>query len=152
MDWVVFLRLLHLLGAFLFVGVHGATAAVTFRLMRERNPVRVRAYLELSRTTRTAMYLSFLLLLGAGLALTYARGWEHTYWPWVSLALLLALFGAAIPLAVPYYRAVRLAAEADPPDLAKLGELLDKPRGLVLAMVETTGIVIIIYLMVYKPF
>ena len=35
---------------------------------------------------------------------------------------------------------------------ARLDALLSSPRGLILAWVETSGLVVIIYLMVFKPF
>jgi uncharacterized membrane protein len=145
-------RFLHLLGAFGFIAAHGATAAVTFKLRHERDPARVRSYLDLSRSTRGLMYGSFLLLLGAGVALGFEVGWWRTGWIWTSLVLLAILFGAAFPLALPYFRAIREVVEREPVDEKRLTELLASPRGLVLAWVETVGIVAIIYLMVFKPF
>jgi uncharacterized membrane protein len=145
-------RFLHLLGAFGFIAAHGATAAVTFKLRRERDPARIRSYLELSRSTRGLMYGSFLLLLAAGVALGFEVGWWRAGWIWVSLVLLAVLFGAAFPLALPYFRAIREVVEREPVDENRLAELLSSPRGLVLAWVETIGIVAILYLMVFKPF
>jgi len=145
-------RFLHLLGAFAFVAAHGATAAVTFKLRSERDPERVRSYLELSRSTRTLTYGSFLLLLAAGVALGFEVGWWGAGWIWVSIVLLAVLFGAAFPLALPYFRAIRQVVEREPVDTKRLAELLSSPRGLVLAWVETIGIVAILYLMVFKPF
>lgn len=145
-------RFLHLLGAFGFVAAHGATAAVTFKLRKERDPVRIRAYLDLSRSTRGLMYGSFALLLGAGIATAFRMGWWSSGWLWTAIVLLALLFGAAFPLAVPYFRSIRRAAERDPVDEKELATLLASSRGLVLAWVETVGILIILWLMVFKPF
>ncbi len=152
MNWYLLLRIIHLLAAFVFVGAHGATATVTIKLRRERERGRVLAFLELSRSTRGVMYGSFLVLVSAGLGLGFYAGWWRQAWMWTALGLLVVLFGAAFPLALPYFRAIRLAAEQEPPDQRRLEALLANPRGLVLAWVETIGIVVIIWLMVYKPF
>ncbi|MBK7583569.1 MAG: DUF2269 family protein [Myxococcales bacterium] len=145
-------RFLHLLGAFGFVASHGATAAVTFKLRKERDPARVRAYLDLSRSTRGVMHGSFLLLLLGGIGAGFHGKWWSSGWIWTSLVLLIVLFAAAFPLAVPYFKAIRKAAEADPPNQTELDSLLQSPRGLVLAWVESIGILIILGLMVFKPF
>jgi len=143
-------RFVHLLGAFGFIASHGATAAITFRLRKERDPVRVVAFLDLSRSTRGLMHGSFALLLLGGIGAGFHGKWWSSGWIWTALGLLLVLFGAAFPLAVPYFKAIRRAAEA--PDPEELARLLASRRGLVLAWVESLGILVILYLMVFKPF
>ncbi len=145
-------RFVHLLGAFGFVGAHGATAAITFKLRKETDPSRVRAYLDLSRSTRGVMHGSFTLLLLGGIGAGFHGKWWSSGWIWTSLVLFVVLFAAAFPIAVPYFKALRRAAESDPPDRAELTALLRSPRGLVLAWVETVGILVILYLMTFKPF
>ncbi len=152
MSWYLTWRFLHLLGAFGFVASHGATATVTFKLRAERDPVRIRTMLDLSRATRGLMYGSFSLLLGAGIALGFLGNRWHATWLWASIVLLFVLFVAAFPLAIPYFRAIRTAIERAPIDEARLRALLASPRGLILAWVETIGIVAIIWMMVFKPF
>jgi hypothetical protein len=152
MNWFLLLRLLHLLGAFGFVAAHGATAAVTFKLRSETDPVRVRAMLDLSRATRGVMYVSFLVLLGAGVALGFAGAWWWAGWIWTSLGIFAVLFLAAFPLAVPYFRALRRTLEPGAEQPEEMRRLLRSSRPLVLAWFETLGIVLIIVLMVYKPF
>ncbi len=50
----------------LFMLAHGASAAVVFRLRRERDPDTVRVLLDLSKMTMPAAYLALLLLIVAG--------------------------------------------------------------------------------------
>ncbi len=154
MSWYLFWKLLHLIGAFGFVAAHGATAAVAFRLRREREPVRVRALLELSRSTRSLMYWSLLVLVVAGVANGFYFHYWSQGWIWTSLVLLTALLGAAFPLAVPYYRRIRLAVDPERPVASpeELAVLLTSSRPIVIAWVETVGILVILWLMVYKPF
>jgi Predicted integral membrane protein (DUF2269) len=146
------LRFLHLVGAFGFVAAHGATAAVTFGIRREHDPTRIRAYLDLSRSTRGLGYGSLVLLLGAGIGMSSEAGWWSAGWVWTALGLLTVLFVAAFPLALPYFRAIRGALDAKPVDEKRLAELLASPRGLILAWVELIGILAILWLMVWKPF
>jgi len=146
------LRFLHVLGAFGFVAAHGATATVTFKIRSERDPVRIRTMLDLSRATRGLMYGSFLLLVGAGIATASIVGYWKSGWLWTSIGLLTVLFAAAFPLAVPYFGAIRREIEIVPHDAEKLAALLSSTRGLWLAWIETIGIVVILYLMMLKPF
>ena len=102
----------------------------------------MRAFLDLSRATRGFMHASFLLLIGAGIALGSLMSWWHAGWIWTSIALLAALFIAAFPLAVPYFRKIRRVVETEPVDTAELERLLTSKRGLVLAWIETLGILV----------
>ena len=144
---------LHVAGAFGFLAAHGVAIAVALRLRRERDPARCRAILDLSRATRPWMYVSLLVLLVAGVV----RGFQlHAWsqgWIWAALGLLIAMLVAAFPLAVPYYIRVRkaVAEGADtPPD--QLDALLRSSRPLVILWVETAGLLVILWLMVFKPF
>lgn len=152
MNWYLVLRFLHVLGAFGFVAAHGATATVTFKVRGERDPERIRTMLDLSRATRHLMYGSFLVLVSAGIAAASMAGWWKSGWIWVSIGLLTVLFGAAFPLAVPYFGAIRRAIDEKPHDPEKLAGLLSSTRGLWLAWIETIGIIAIVYLMIFKPF
>lgn len=154
MSGYLFWKLLHLIGAFGFVAAHGATAAVAFRLRRERERVRIRALLELSRSTRSLMYWSLLVLVVAGVANGFNLHVWGRGWIWTSLVLLTALLVAAFPLAVPYYKRIRLAVDPERPAASpeELAALLTSSRPIVIAWVETVGILVILWLMVYKPF
>ena len=155
MNWYLFWKLLHIAAGFGFVAAHGATAAVAFRLRREREPDRIRALLELSRSTRSLMYWSLLVLLVAGIANGFfVVRYSERGWLWSSLVLLAVLIAVAFPMAVPYYRRIRLAVDPDGPGTTavELAGLLTSPRPLVIAWVETAGILVILWLMTYKPF
>lgn len=155
MNWHLFWKLLHITGAFGFVAAHGATAAVAFRLRREREPVRIRALLELSRSTRSLMYWSLVVLLVAGIANGFfVVRYSERGWLWTSLALLAVLIAVAFPMAVPYYRRIRRAVDPDGPGatVEELAGLVTSSRPLEIAWVETVGILVILWLMIYKPF
>jgi uncharacterized membrane protein len=143
---------LHVLGAFGFVGAHGVAASVTFALRRERDPARVRSLLALSRATRPWMYLALAILIVFGIVAASDGGWWSATWLWVAIGLFVVLVLAAFPLAIPYFRRVRSAvAEDAATSPADLDALLRSPRPIVIAAVETAGLVAIIWLMVAKP-
>jgi uncharacterized membrane protein len=146
-------RFLHVLGALGFLAAHGATAAVAMSLRKERDPAKIRALLGLSRSTRPWMYVSLLLLIAAGVVAGFQGHWWDEGWIWTALILLIAMLVAAFPLAVPYYVRVRraVAEDADTPS-DELDTLLLSPRPIVIAVVETAGLVVIVWLMVLKPF
>jgi uncharacterized membrane protein len=146
-------RFLHVLGALGFLATHGAMAAVAMRLRKERDPAKIRALLGLSRSTRPWMYVSLLLLIAAGVVAGFQGHWWDEGWIWTALILLIAMLVAAFPLAVPYYVRVRraVAEDADTPS-DELDTLLLSPRPIVIAVVETAGLVVIVWLMVLKPF
>lgn len=146
-------KLVHVVGAFGFLAAHGATAAVALRLRRERDPVGIRSLLALSRSTRTSMYVSLLVLLGAGVVDGFIGDWWGQGWIWTALILLVLLLVAALPLAVPHYVRVRRAVADDAATTAEeLDALLRSPRPIVIAVVETAGLLVIVWLMVLKPF
>jgi uncharacterized membrane protein len=148
---------LHLVGVLGFVGAHGVSAAVGFRLRRERDPARIRALLDLSKAARPWGYVALLLLGIGGLTLAFAPGvvevsFVDDGWIWASIAVLLVLLIGAVPLAVPYYRRVRLAvAEGSTVAPEELDRLLGSARPLLIALVEGGGLLILVWLMVAKP-
>lgn len=155
MNWYLFWKLMHITGGFGFVAAHGATIAVAFRLRQERDPDRIRALLELSRSTRSSMYWSLVVLLVAGIANGFfVVQYSQRGWLWTALVLLAVLLVVAFPLAVPYYRRIRLAVDPHGPGVSaeKLAGLLTSSRPVLIALVETVGILVMLWLMVYKPF
>jgi len=146
-------KFLHVLGALGFLAAHGTTAAVALRLRRERDPARIRLLLGLSRSTRPWMSISLMLLIAAGLIAGFEGHLWDRGWIWASLILLVVLIVAAFPLAVPYYVRVRRAvAEGSDTPPGELASLLLSPRPIVIAVTETLGLIVIVWLMVLKPF
>jgi hypothetical protein len=100
------------------------------------------------------MYWSLLVPLVAGVVNGFfVFRYAERGWLWTSLVLLAVLIAAAFPLAV-HYRRIRLAIGPDGPGATaeQLAGLLTSSRPLVIAWVETVGILVILWLMIYKPF
>jgi hypothetical protein len=164
MSWLPWFLLLHLVGAFAFVLGHGASAMVAMRLRAERNPERVRALLDLSSSSISAMYVGLLLLLIGGIAAGFAAGSWGRLWIWTALVLLIAITGAMYPLGSLHYAKVRRAVGMrtfqdkkdaplpEPVSAAELDALLAGNQPILLAAIGGGGLLIIIFLMILKPF
>jgi hypothetical protein len=157
-PWIV---LVHIAGAFLFVLAHGVSAIVAFRLRAERDPVRMTALLELSTTSIGAMYVGLLTLLIAGIVAAVNRNWFSQGWPWAAIILLVAVSVAMYLLASRYYAGIREALglpsmnnkEPGPPRPANdIVAMLDTRRPEQIALVGFFGLLVILWLMILKPF
>ena len=158
--WVVYL---HILAAFMFILMHGASAMVGLRLRKERNLDRVRALLDLSTAYLGGTYGALLMLLGAGVVAGFLGKWWGQAWIWVSLGVLIALMAAMYALGTSFYTRVRKAAGTEymenykphppvAPAPAELEALLRSRRPEVLTAVGVVGLAVLLWLMVFKPF
>jgi hypothetical protein len=161
LPWIVFI---HIVGAFGFVLSHGVSAFVAFRVRAERDPARIGALLDLSSISLGAMYTSLLVLFVAGVLAAIVGGYFNRLWPWAAIVTLVVVSGAMYPLATEHYRRVRGAIglkrpgdkSADPPpipvDAAGLAAVLDNRRPEAIAAVGGIGLIVLLWLMVLKPF
>ena len=154
---------LHVLGAFAFVGAHGASMITAFQLRGERDRSRQAALLQASQIGIGTMYVGLLLLLVAGITAGFMGDHWGRGWIWASLGTLVVVMAVMYVLATPFYGRMRAAAgvggmgqSADrfkpPATEADLEALARSSRPWVLATVGGIGLVVIIWLMVAKPF
>lgn len=110
------------------------------------------------------MYVSVVLLLIAGIAAAFIAGLWGKGWIWAAIVLLVLLFAAMYARASTWFADVRRAAgqayyvigrgpqSAEPPDAAKLATLTASTRPMEIAAIGYGGLVLIVWLMVMKPF
>jgi len=156
-----YLVLVHVLGAFGFALAHGGSALTAFRIRAEREPQRIAALLDLSAWTLGLSYASLLVLLAAGIAAGVMGGWFGQAWIWTALGVLVAVTVAMLAYAAPYYQRVRQAIgqvgrargpAPAPVSAAELAALLDSRRPEGIAAIGSAGLLLILWLMVLKPF
>ena len=160
--WWVFL---HIVGGFGFFMAHGASAMAAIRLRQERDIQRVRALLDLSQASLGAMYVSLLLLLAGGIVAGFLGDWWGRGWIWTAIGVLLVLMGSMYGLASNYYNKVREAVgiqtyqqkkkgvEPGPPvGPEELAAILETPRPIVILAIGLVGLLVILWLMILKPF
>lgn len=163
-PWVV---LVHVSAVMLFFIAHGASAFVGLRLRSVREPDRVLALLDLSRwSLGPATGIALLVGLVAGIAAGFIGGWWGHLWIWLSLGTFLAVGGLMTPLAAMRLAAMRSAAgiriqppfgfskEAETPaaDPVELQRLLDAWNPWPVTILGFGGFIVILALMLLKPF
>jgi hypothetical protein len=155
-EWLVFA---HVVGVFGFLLAHGVSAAVVFRVRFERDTTALRALLNLSARSLMASYISLLVLLAGGLGAAFIGRWWSFGWPWAALGVLIVTWLLMLFVTGPSLHRVRLAvgitreglltAPAKPEDLsaavARVCPWLSVVTG-------GAGLLIILWLMMFKPF
>ncbi len=159
-----FIVFLHVVGVLLFVLAHGVSVAVLLKMRTERNPVALRALLDLSSRSLGAAGIGFLLWFVGGIVAGFSGDWwtSGTYWIWVSLVSAIVITGLMTPLGRFYFNRVRTAVGVDP----KTGEVdptvqvdgtaveaaITSGQPTFLAAMGIIGLVVLLWLMVAKPF
>jgi len=158
-DWIV---LLHVVGAFLFVLSHGVAAWMALTIRNERDRARIGALLSLSSLSMSGVYLGLLLLLIGGIWAGIVGGHFGRGWIWASIGLLVAVIVVMYAVATPYFVRLRGAVgaptrgvEADPALAVsdeELAAMTARAPAIPLTAVGFGGLLLILWLMVVKPF
>jgi uncharacterized membrane protein len=152
--WWVFA---HVVGAFLFVGAHGASAFVSFRVRRERDPKTVSALLQLSLASVKLAYVGLLVLIVAGVVAGFQISAWSQGWIWTAIAVLVVTTGFMYAVGTTYYQKVRTVTEAivngsEAVTPEQYAEVLSSRRPHLLAAVGLVALLVILWLMLLKPF
>ena len=158
-PWIV---LLHIVGAFIFVMAHGASMMIAIRLRTVTDRSQQAALLEVSGFSIGAMYIGLALLLIGGIWAGFAGDHWGRAWIWAALGVLVVVVAVMYSVATPFYGRMRAAAGVEggaTPDKFKppategdLAGLATSQRPFWLAAVGGIGLLVILWLMVIKPF
>jgi hypothetical protein len=155
---------LHVLGAFMFVAGHGVSMFVVFQARKERDRGRLGALLDLSGWSLAVAGIGLLVLLVSGIAAGIVLQSFGRWWIWVSLALLIIIGIVMTPVGGEFLRGLRVAIGQRPRNLkpddpdpvpvsdAELAALQATRRPEVLLWLGAGGFVVILYLMMFRPF
>lgn len=163
-SWIVFV---HVGSVLAFALAHGVSVAVLFGLRRPGSLERTQALLGLSDSSFNAVYATALLVLGSGVVLGIMGGLftNGRWWLWVSLGLFLGI--AFYMSFVRWLRMVdvRHAAGLQTQDDVKKGVpapaaqseaeiavVVAKVRPWLVATIGFGGLLVILALMMFKPF
>ncbi len=143
----IWLKFIHLLGLAAFLFAHGVSGGASLAL---RAPVSAdsRRLLRLSQRSAMIANPSLLVVIVTGIWMAFAGHWWGQGWLWAALAILLAVLGAMGFIARPYYLARDAAEQRD----EVLTDRLSRTRPLVAVWIGGFGLVLLIWLMVFKPF
>jgi hypothetical protein len=160
-PWLIYI---HIAAAFAFVLAHGVSVWVAFALRADPEPGRVRMLLDLSGSSITAVYISLLVILVAGIVAALQAEQFSRGWTWAALVVVVIVIGAMYGLGSMYYARVRNAVgqrsyrdKADAPDPTplpsdELAALLDSRRPELLAAIGGIGLLVLLWLMRFRPF
>jgi hypothetical protein len=160
-GWIVFA---HIVGVILFLLAHGVSAGVLWRLQGEREPVAVRTLLDLSRRSMIAMSIGGLIWLVFGILAGFSGNYwtTGTYWIWASLIIAFVIIGIMTPFGRIYLNRVRTVVGIDektgaidagkPVDPVALEAAIKSGQPMLLLAVGVIGLIVLAYLMMFKPF
>lgn len=154
----------HIIGVFLFLLAHGVSAGVILKIRGERDPATLRTLLGLSRWSINAMSIGFLIWFGFGILAGFSGNYwtSGRYWIWASLAVAVVVVGLMTPLGAMYLNRIREAVGIDPKtgeinpaatvDDAAVAAAIGSGRPILLASIGIVGVVVLTFLMMFKPF
>ena len=138
------------------------SVGTTLRIRTRRDPAQIRTLLDVSSLAIGVMYLGLLLLLIGGIAAGIVGDHFGRGWIWAALVMLVVITVAMYAMATPFYGQLRVAAgarakdpKADPNPVvnqAEIDTLAGSNRPAVLLAIGAIGFLVILWLMVLKPF
>jgi hypothetical protein len=162
-PWIIFI---HVAAAFAFIAAHGISMGVFFKIRRERDRAKLETLLEFSSYSIGSLYGAFAVLLIAGILAGIVGGWwtNGRLWLWTALVVLVVVVGLMYGLMTTTYgklrQALGIATQSDtkkgivlePASDEVLEALLTSSRPTIGAVLGLAGLLVIIWLMVLKPF
>jgi hypothetical protein len=153
-PWLVFV---HLVGLLVFIGAHGFSMLMSFRIRSARTVDAVAADLKTSQTATKVATVGFVLLAIGGIAAASTAGWWSKPWVQWSVVVLVVVIGAMYGVGARYYYGIRDrlggkdGAAPEPIGEEELVRLLDSRVPDILAGIGGLALLILIWLMVLKP-
>jgi uncharacterized membrane protein len=145
---------IHLVGVVVMAVAHGVSIFAAFRVRRETDPRVVAAILGMSKSAVMVLYVGFLLLAVGGFGAAWQAGVLLAPWAIASYVVLAVVIGVMYAVATGYYVRLRELASTEggeSADPSALQAALVTRRPEVLAVVGTSGLLILLWLMVVRP-
>ena len=159
--WLVFL---HVLAAITMFLAHGASAGMAFQVRKETDFARIRALLDVSWSSTILMGISFLIMGLTGIILPFMiHIWNRIY-IWLSIVLMLFVFIYMAMhnetrykelrrlVGLPYMKGNKQLPAEPPSSPEEVARLLKKTNPMTLAMIGYGIPMIVLWLMIFKPF
>ena len=145
----LWLKFFHIAGLGVFLLGHGVSAGSSLMLRRASTDAVRAALLRASIQSGVVFYPALLVILVTGVWMGFEGHWWRSGWIWAGIVTLVAVTVIMGALSVPYHTA-RDAAKATPP--ADLEPALKRARPIELGVVGAIGLLVLFFLMVFKPF
>ncbi|HLF74356.1 MAG TPA: hypothetical protein VI524_08425 [Anaerolineales bacterium] len=160
-PWLIFL---HTLSAFTFFLGHGTSVAMAFQLRKEKDLARIRAMLDLSESTLIAAGIAFLIMGLSGLTMPFILKIWDKGWIWASVVLMTIVFLQMVFMnekrskilrklvGLPYRQGNKMFPAEQPASQAEVEAHIKKMNANELAIVGYVIPMVVLWLMVFKPF
>jgi plastocyanin len=151
--WWVFL---HIAGVFGFLMAHGVSVYVTLKLPRERDPARVAQLLELSASSVGLMWNAIGVLLLGGIVAGFTGHFWGQAWIWVAIGVFVMVIAAMYAMGTTWAKRLRtisaaMAEGTEAVSQQQFVEILRSKRPYTIAAIGFVGLLIILWLMIFKP-
>lgn len=138
------------------VGSHGVSMVVLYRIRGERDRKKILDLVTLSGETTVPMYVSIGAIVVTGVLAAFEFQRFDELWLWTAIGVLVLTIVLMVLLAKPYFNRVKAACEVRPSGVPRvsdeeLGELLSDSRAHQITAIGLIGLLVILYLMIYKP-
>jgi 4-hydroxybenzoate polyprenyltransferase len=140
-QWIVFIHIASVMALLL---VHPVTVA--FHLKQERDDTRIRELLEVSEAASNLRWAFFGLTIASGILLGFMGSWWGTAWIWAALVIFVI-----IGVVMNRYGGRTIDRISDTRDDAEMERLLAGFRPGILAVTGAGGLLLVLYLMLFKP-
>ena len=150
-------KFLHVAGVIAFVLFHGVSSVVALRVRKETDRTRIAVLLQTSGSSLLGMYVSLAWLVAFGVVAGIPGGFWNDGWFWISVGLLVVVVLEMYAVARPYYQRVKEAVGVRPSGVPRrsdeeLAEILRSPVAVWNAVFGFAALLVITWLMIFKPF
>jgi len=143
----VWLKFFHLFGLAAFLFAHGISGGASLLLRSSVSPD-TRKLLHFSQRSSFISNPALLVIIITGIWMTFQANLWGRVWIWAGIVVLVAVLAAMGFISRPYYMAREAAKESD--DV--LAQRLSRARPIPALWIGAVGLVVLIFLMVFKPF
>ena len=156
-NWVVFL---HVTVIFIFLIQHAVEIFVTFKLREQKDPEGIfAAYSFMLNNNSRNLRITYLLIILTGAVAGFIARWWKQGWMWSALGVMILIwivmyhFGGRYLTAVDAITDQALKSKAEPSAMDKFRQDLKSRREPeIMTITSVIGMLIILWLMMFKPF
>jgi hypothetical protein len=145
----VWLKFLHILGLGVFLVAHGVSAGASLVVRQKAAAAARSVILPISLRANYVAFPGLLLVIVTGVWMGFLQSWWRMGWIWAAIVILVLAIVAMSAMSVPYHRAREVLGDWQ---AVELETRLRRARPIELAGIGTVALLILFFLMVFKPF
>jgi hypothetical protein len=145
----IWLKFLHIVGLAVFLVAHGVSAGASIVVRQKAAAAARSVILPISLRANFVAFPGLLLVIVTGVWMGFLQSWWRMGWIWVAIVVLVLSIVVMSAMSVPYHRAREVLGDGQ---TAELDTRLRRARPIELAGIGTVALLILFYLMVFKPF